>query len=327
VSLFEFGYHDEYFHLGPRGDFMNTCNFTLSLTTTVLLLLHGFATASESRPAVILEETASHTLWSEHVDDYFVTDIAFPYSYDPDGGPYPLVLITDGDMNFPIVLGTRLMMEFEGMPPAIIASVSYISREEAFAKRFRDFSPGNLPQAPVCQAETYSCGGARNFLDFISAELVPFLVDHYPIDAGNVTLTGHSLGGLFGAWVLLTAPESFQNYVLGSPALVWDDGLVYSLEEQYHESGGTLPARVYLATGSLEDDPGNPFESLRAVANHKRFTELLRSRNYSGLTPTSELIEGETHMSVIPPLLYRGLREVLATTNIDAMPSAPLEAL
>ena len=84
--------------------------------------------------------------------------------------------------------------------------------------------------------------------------------------------------------------------------------------------------RVYLATGSLEDDPGNPFESLRAVANHKRFTEVLPGRNYSGLVLTSELIEGETHMSVIPPLLYRGLREVLSTTDTDAMSSAPLAA-
>jgi hypothetical protein len=97
----------------------------------------------ESRSAVILEETASHTLWSEHVDDYFVTDIAFPYSYDPDGGPYPLVLITDGDMNFPIVLGTRLMMEFEGMPSAIIASVSYIRVPRKRRNAVRAGLPGN----------------------------------------------------------------------------------------------------------------------------------------------------------------------------------------
>lgn len=292
---------------------MNVCKYFSIFVFFGTLFLAGFTTPlfAQTWPPVTLEETESHTLWSEYVGDYYLIEIAFPYSYDPDSGSYPLVLITDGNMNFPIVLGARLMMEFEGVTPAIIASVSYMSREEAFAKRFRDFTPTNLAQAPVCQAETYSCGGAENFLEFMTGELVPFLEDHYPVDTGNVTFTGHSLGGLFGAWVLVTAPESFQNYLIGSAALVWDNELVYTLEEQYHESGGTLPARVYLATGSLEDDPGNPFETLSAVKNQQRFTELLQSRNYSDLTLTSELIDGETHMSVIPALLYRGLREVL----------------
>lgn len=295
---------------------MKLCTRVPLFLLSIILFFAGILTVhAQTWPEVTLEETERHTLWSDHVGDYYVTEVAFPYSYDPEGGPYPLVLITDGNMNFPIVLGTRLMMEFEGLPPAIIASVSYINREEAFGKRFRDFSPTNLPQAPVCQSELYSCGGAENFLDFITEELVPFLAEYYPIDNGNVTFTGHSMGGLFGAWVLVTKPESFQNYVIGSAALVWDNGLVYTLEEQYHKSGGVLPARVYIASGSLEDDPGSPFEGLGAVRNQNRFTELLKSRGYSGLILTSEIIEGESHMSVIPPLLYRGLREVLGTKS------------
>jgi predicted alpha/beta superfamily hydrolase len=36
-------------------------------------------------------------------------------------------------------------------------------------------------------------------------------------------LVGHSLGGLFAVYALMTRPDVFQGYIAISPALWWDD--------------------------------------------------------------------------------------------------------
>jgi pimeloyl-ACP methyl ester carboxylesterase len=45
-----------------------------------------------------------------------------------------------------------------------------------------------------------------------------FVAGHYRADMGEKIYAGHSYGGLIGVHVLLTEPDMFQRYVLGSPS-------------------------------------------------------------------------------------------------------------
>ena len=280
----------------------------------IFITMFGFTTMiddlraqSASEDPVVLEETSRVVLYSEAVDDEFVIEVALPYNYSPDSGPLPVLLITDGNMNFPVVLAARLMIEFEGVPPFAIAGIGYHSRNEAFSKRFRDFTPSN-PDIPICRTELYQCGGADAFIDFITDELVPFLADTYPIDSGNITLMGHSLGGLLAAWALLKKPHFFSGYIIGSPAYLWHGGLIFGEEERFAEKNNVLSTHIYMASGGIEEHPESPFRGTEAIQQQYRMVQTLLERNYDELQITSEIIPGESHMSVIPSLIYRGIR-------------------
>ena len=56
----------------------------------------------------------------------------------------------------------------------------------------------------------------------IEAELQPLVKDRYRV-AGSSTLIGQSFGGLLATEILLKQPGLFDNYVIVSPSLWWDD--------------------------------------------------------------------------------------------------------
>lgn len=60
---------------------------------------------------------------------------------------------------------------------------------------------------PVPQ-EITNTNGAKNFLRFLSEELVTYINKHYPVNGLNV-LIGHSQGGLFVTYAGIEAPELF----------------------------------------------------------------------------------------------------------------------
>ena len=63
-------------------------------------------------------------------------------------------------------------------------------------------------------------------------------------------------------------------------------------ERDYAASHSDLPAKIFMAAGSLE--PGS------LVRNVRRMSEALQGRGYSGLDLTMRIFEGQTHTSVIP---------------------------
>jgi len=107
--------------------------------------------------------------------------------------------------------------------------------------------------------------------------------------------------------VLFTAPHQFQRYIAISPAIYWGGGKLFELEEALAAGVKDLAAKVYLAAGGLEEahDPKQAF-----VSNIFRLEAVLRSRNYPGLELERRIFEGETHMSVYPGAVTRGLGSV-----------------
>jgi hypothetical protein len=75
-------------------------------------------------------------------------------------------------------------------------------------------------------------------------------------------------------------------------------------------SSDDLPATVFLSAGALEAFYEPAFAAM--LSNVARLTELLTSPEYPGLKLTPHLLDGETHLSVIPATFSRGLRAVFA---------------
>jgi hypothetical protein len=146
---------------------------------------------------------------------------------------------------------------------------------------------------------------------------------------------------LFGAWALLTAPETFQRYILVSPAITWNSEEVWRWEQDYADARQDLRATVFLSAGELEAAPvarsnamhiaqNNPMlrpriEAIIAWCDENgwprtaeiapEFADRLRSRNYAGLKIHCHNMPDETHMSVPPAVISRGLRYVFDHWN------------
>ena len=145
-------------------------------------------------------------------------------------------------------------------------AISHRPRLLAFQSRSSRCHPGRDPLVP--EAQRY--GGAGRFLDFLLDEVKPLITDGTP---GNreIHVVGSSMGGLFVSYVLLEKPDSFDQYIVASPALWWDDRLLVRTAAERPLLRGNAPARVFLAVGALEEGAGIPqLDRLQADQQYPR---------------------------------------------------------
>ncbi len=115
-------------------------------------------------------------------------------------------------------------------------------------------------------------------------------------------IVGHSYGGLFATYLLLTEPSMYKRYIIVSPSLWYSERIAFQMEDAAAARGEPANANVFLSVGALE----NP-----AMPNDLRdFYNRLKSRNRPGLKLTLEVFEDERHDSVFPGAVTRGLRTV-----------------
>jgi predicted alpha/beta superfamily hydrolase len=265
--------------------------------------------SSAPSPAVI-RNSASYVLDAEKIDQRFRIDVALPSSYGEGDRRYPVVYVTDGGGNFPIVVGNLRMLTLgREMPEVLVVGIGYdgIDVARILRVRARDLTPTIRESERERESEEVLSGGASDFVDFIENELKPFINDNYRTDADNETLIGYSLGGLFGLHVLFNHTDSFDKYIIGSPSIWWDDTVSFDYEADYAQNHQDLAKRVFMSTGGLEERPA---DDSRMVTNMVKMFQRLRSRHYASLDIDHHVFEGETHMSCMGTAFSRGLRFV-----------------
>jgi len=137
---------------------------------------------------------------------------------------------------------------------------------------------------------------------------MPYLHDQYRIDPDETVLAGDSNGGLFALYALFHQPTTFKRYIIGSPAIYCWNKVPLDYEARYAATNSDLPVTIFLSVGALEAIFEPEFAAM--VANVQELTEVLMSRQYPGLKLISHIFEDETHLSVIPATMSRGLRAV-----------------
>jgi len=211
---------------------------------------------------------------------------------------YPVLYLNDGPHTFKVAAGVT---HFPSMDKSIVVGISFAHGENGQSSRVRDLTP-----VVDKSWKKYITGGATQYLEFIEKEIFPFVEKKYRIDLNNRILAGHSLGGSFGAWVLLTKPSLFSGYILTSPSLWFYNDYIFDLENEYSKNNNSLDVKIFVATGALEV-LGNGMRN-DMVDGHKRFIKRLRSRNYKGIHISDEIVEGTDHYSTFPVGLAKGLR-------------------
>jgi uncharacterized protein len=239
---------------------------------------------------VAIPDTEMRTLSSSYIDQEYNIFVALPPGYADSDKMYPTLYTTDADLIFGAITQiTRLLRIGQEVPELVVVGIGYpVHWTETQPYRVRDYVPTGWLEDP-------RSGEAESFLQFIREDLIPWVVSEYRVDSEDRCYAGHSLGGLFGLYVLLYQPDTFSRYLIGSPWMVQDDPQVFKWESDYAASHSDLPAKVFLAAGSLEPES--------VVANTRRISEALQDRRYDTLQLTSRIFEGQTHTSVIPYIL------------------------
>jgi hypothetical protein len=121
-------------------------------------------------------------------------------------------------------------------------------------------------------------------------------------------LAGFSFSGLFAAYVWLYDSNTFSRYLIGSPSLWWDNGMILKAEAAKAESDKGLHGRVFLSIGGDESEELSSFKNL---------TTTLKTHAYPNLQLETHIFEGENHLWVrgdIQPGPEIPLREATAKT-------------
>lgn len=284
--------------------------------TTLLVLITAVSirgqmpsqqTTQSGGPAV-MHESETYRIKSRRVGAEFEIRVARPLPPLIGKAPsnYDVLYVLDGDFFFGVATDmVRLMYRLFGeLPPMLVVGIGYGAVEGGVINdwRSRDFTPSADARAPLS-------GGASRFLEFLRDELKPLIAERYPQATGPSTLFGSSMGGLFASVAALERPESFDRYVIASPALWWDDRVLVRTVSQRPLWRGDATASVFIAVGALEEGAGIPqVDAFRLVSNARDLVQRLQTRSAPGLDVSLHVVPDETHTSVVPTALTRGLR-------------------
>lgn len=162
--------------------------------------------------------------------------VYLPDNYASSQIKYPVIYLLDGNYFF---LPTSGMVEFlskiNKAPKMIVVAIINTNR-------FRDFSP---PTSDIANPDSSDTEGAPRFLAFLKNELIPYMNKNYRTEIYNIFI-GHSLGGLFIIYTLLSEPQLFDAYIAISPALFWNGGSELTKASKLFNPNVSLKKYLYM---------------------------------------------------------------------------------
>lgn len=181
-------------------------------------------------------------------------NVYLPQSYRQDSGKtYAVIYLLDGsaDEDFIHISGLVQFASFpwiNTLPPSIVVGIANIDRK-------RDFTfPTTIPKE---KADFPGTGGSEQFIQFIEKELQPLIKENYRVN-GTQSIIGQSLGGLLATEILFKKPEIFDNYIIISPSLWWDNSSLLDLEPIAYQSRKA----IYIGLGDEGKIMKDPAERL-----------------------------------------------------------------
>jgi len=251
-------------------------------------------------PQVEIAGTQILHFQSEVVNQEYDLYINLPRNYSDETKTFPVLFLLDAQWDFPLMQSIYGEQYYDGfVPDIVIVGITWGGKNPNYdLLRRRDFTPSANPA-------TSSSGNAPKFLEFIKNELIPFVESEYRVNDDRA-LVGSSLGGLFTLYAMFNETDLFKKYILTSPALQWENEILYNYEESFSKNNNSINAKLYLTIGGYENVP-----------MLKRFYDLLKNRSYDNLEIGYNVIEGIGHSGSKADGYTRGLIFAFAKPEIS----------
>jgi predicted alpha/beta superfamily hydrolase len=184
-------------------------------------------------------------IYSTILEESRVLNIYLPYGYSADSlKKYPVIYLLDGSMyeDFIHIAGLVQFASFPWInliPESIVVGISNVDRKRDFT--FHTEDKDLIKEFPTA-------GFSAAFIGFLENELQPFVENNYNTDTLNI-LIGQSIGGLLATEILFKKPDLFDNYIIVSPSMWWNnESLMKFKPKSYH----TLKS-IYIAVGKEDE--------------------------------------------------------------------------
>ena len=205
-------------------------------------------------------------------------NIYLPLSYQSDSSKiYPVIYLLDGSMDedFIHISGLVQFGSFSWinlLPESIVVGIANVDRK-------RDFTSPSQNELDLKELPT--SGKSANFIQFLEKE-VQTLIDKTFRTTQEKTIIGQSLGGLLATEILFTKPDLFDNYIIVSPSLWWNDKKLLKEKPIPYESKKS----IYIAVGKEGEMMEKPAKQLFDLLNENKkehtnvFFEFLEDKNH-----------------------------------------------
>ena len=214
--------------------------------------------------------------------------VYLPAGYKSSQAHYPVLYLTDGDIQGPHTAGTiDYLAKFEQIPQMIVVGIVNPTKT-----RVRDLTITPLDKQNPNQLEN-----ADRFLDFVEKEVIPFVKQQYRTLDYQI-LSGTSHGGQFAINTLVKRPDLFHGIIAISPSLYWNNRQLLGLAEQALKSN-QLQGHLYVSIANEESTMTEPYQ---------QFLDLLASYPSGKLVATSQTFSNETHNTTVLQGQYAGLK-------------------
>jgi len=227
--------------------------------------------------------------------------VKLPEKYDEDKSKkYPVIYFTDAVWHIELLsAATAYIME-----DVILVGISWrkdISEElkQKYGAHFSRFGDYSFKKRTNPKHPKIKFGQADNHLSFIRNDVFKMIEKNYRTDPSNLSYLGFSAGGLFGTYALLTQPETFKNYILGSPS-IWSSGTELFAQANASLNSAQPEINIFISYGELEKELQPHVED---------FVSQLKGKNYQAISSLKHIvIDSSGHSDSFLMLGVKGIK-------------------
>lgn len=231
-----------------------------------------------------------------------ILNIYLPEGYsNNDTVKYPVVYLLDGsaDEDFIHVVGLYQFYNFpwiNRVPKSIVVGIATVDRR-------RDFTYPTTVEADKKRYPT--TGYSEKFITFIQKELQPYIDKKYKTIQSR-TIIGQSLGGLLATEILLKKPELFNQYIIISPSIWWDNGSILKLFSSVLSENFKQKTSVYIGVGKEGLVPGINPRVMEVDAN--LLAEKIKSTRSKSVSVYFDYLPEEDHATISHQAISNALK-------------------
>jgi len=267
----------------------------LLLVFSILILFQTQSSAQQRKPSTPFILGQIDSIQSTELNETRRLNIYLPEGYSPDSATlYPVIYLLDGsaDEDFIHISGLVQFANFswiDMIPKSIVVGISNIDRK-------RDFTfPTTIKKD---KKEFPTTGASEKFIAFIEKELQPYIESHYKTSSSKMII-GQSLGGLLATEILFKKPALFNQYIIVSPSLWWDDESLFKINPLVLNADFVQPTSVFVAVGN---------EGKVMIADAKKLAEILKKDPDKKLQVSFQYFPDEDHATILHEAVYRAFK-------------------
>jgi predicted alpha/beta superfamily hydrolase len=250
----------------------------------------------DSKVAAIKDSINEYHFYDEELNMGFTVHVTVPPAYEAKRS-YPALVMTDAVWRFNDVTSLYGEMQSGKADAQILITIGFEYDTDGWDNMVRS---------------SIFCDHKKEFLDFITDNMMPYLGEEYNFDYGRSTLFGHSQGGVFTHYAAfnfdLYENRPFANYIIGSPTF-WTPYFTevpgyeeYLDEYGYFSRNKSYDRNLFITAGDMEDEDyeeyyGDNDSTLEGVEHLKeRLTE-------HGVSTYQVKIYNSHHYQYVPEML------------------------